>query len=76
MRALTFIATLYLPASLLRILMMFDDLLMSFQLVLPRKASLVCTSRQVTLEAFLVLLHVRSAMRALAVEDRSRQGYH
>ena len=51
--------------------MMSDDLFMSFQLVLPRKTSLVCTSKQVTFEHFLMLLHVRSTMRALAVQEKA-----
>ena len=50
---------------------MFDDLFMSLQLVLPRKASFVCTSRQVTFEHFLMLLHVRSTIRALAVKEKA-----
>ena len=50
---------------------MFDDLSMSFELVLPRKTSLVRTSWQITFECFLMLLHVRSAMRALAVKNKA-----
>ena len=44
---------------------------MSFQLVFPRKASLVCTSWQVTFKHFLMFLHMRSTMRMLAEKDKA-----
>lgn len=50
---------------------MFNDLFMSFQLVLPRESSLICAPRQVTFEHLLMFLHVRPRVRALAAKGEA-----